>query len=252
MKNKILILVMFVLIGLCVNFPIFMPAAIAGNLMEEWKGDVFAGYSLTSGNTDKSSANFTAQASKQFEKSVFSLKGNMLYSETNKNMDTQKWDGLAKYALDFGGANKWFSFYQLLVDHDYFADINYRMTPAAGIGYHIASSEDWAWDVDAGLGYRITRYRVNKAQNDEVLTAIAHTFMKKKVFTNAFVSEDFTVYPGLKSGSAVVCRSETAFTNPLSEEFDLQLKYIVDYNSEPAENKSTLDKQFIAGIKYKF
>lgn len=252
MIKKQLLKYKFVLIGIMLSFSIFAPAAAAESLMQGWAGDVFAGYSLTGGNTDKSSANLTAEALKKFGKPVFSLKGNMFYSETNKRMDTQKWDGLAKYALDFGKEDKWFSFYQLLAGHDYFADINYRLTPAAGIGYHIAGSEDWAWDVDAGLGYRITRYRANKSQDDEVLTAIAHTFMKKKVFTAAFLSEDFTAYPGLKSGSAVVCRSEAAFINPLSEQLDLQLKYIVDYNSEPAQDKSTLDKQFIAGIKYKF
>lgn len=252
MKKRELLRNIFMLTGILLSFSMFLSLASAQGAMEGWSGDVFAGYSMASGNTDKSSANLTAQAAKKFEKSVFLLKGNMFYSETNKKMDTQKWDLLAKYTLDFGEADKWFSFYQVLFDHDYFADVNYRVTPAAGIGYHIARSEDWTWDVDAGLGYRITRYRVNKSQDDEVLTAIAHTFMKKKVFTKAFLSEDFTAYPGLKSGSAVVCRSESAFTNPLNEKLDLELKYIVDYNSEPADDKSTTDKQFIAGIKYKF
>ncbi len=252
MKKMLLMKCMFVSAGVFLSFSFFISLAVAENAGKGWSGDVFAGYNLTSGNTDRSSANLSAQAVKQFEKAVFSLKGNMFYSETNKKMDTQKWDGLAKYALDFGEAGKWFSFYQVLLDHDYFADINYRITPAAGIGYHISRSENWTWDVDAGLGYRITRYRVNKAQDDEVLTAIAHTFMKRKIFTKAFLSEDFTAYPGLKSGSAVVCRSETAFVNPLNGNLDLEFKYIVDYNSEPADDKTTTDKQFIAGIKYKF
>ena len=252
MKKSQLLRYMFGVTGILLSFSIFLSVAAAENLTQGWSGNVFAGYSKTSGNTDKSSANLSAEALKKFEHSVFSLKGNMFYSDTNNKMDSQKWDGLAKYTQDFGSEYKWFRFYQVLVDHDYFADINYRVTPAAGIGYHIAGSEEWTWDVDAGLGYRITRYRVNKSQDDETLTAIAHTFMKKKVFTKAFLSEDFTVYPGLKSGSAVVCRSETAFTNPLNGQLDLELKYIVDYNSEPPDNKSSLDKQFIAGLKYKF
>lgn len=252
MKKRQLLMYMFVIAGIFLSFSIFISGALAESAMEGWSGAVFAGYSLTSGNTDKSSANLTAEALKKFEKTVFSFKGNLFYSETNKKMDTQKWDALVKYALDFGEANKWFSFYQVLLDHDYFSDIKYRVTPAAGLGYHIARSEDWTWDVDAGLGYRITRYRVNTAQNDEILTAIAHTFMKKKVFTKALLSEDFTVYPGLKSGSAVVCRSESAFTNPLNAQMDLEIKYIVDYNSKPADDKTTTDKQFIAGLRYKF
>jgi putative salt-induced outer membrane protein YdiY len=59
------------------------------------------------------------------------------------------------------------------------------------------------------------------------------------------------VYPGLKSGSGLLLRSETAFVNPLQANLDLEIKYILDYNSEPAGKKKT-DTQIIAGLKYKF
>lgn len=217
-----------------------------------WSGDVFAGYSKTTGNTQKSSANLSASALKRFDKSQFLLKGSMTYSESNKMMDGQKWDALAKYSHDFGQDDNLFSFTQVYVDHDYFSDIDYRITPSTGLGYHIVKTDDWTWDVDAGLGYRITRHRVNKAADDEALTAILHTFAKKQIFEKAFISEDLTVYPGLKSDSGVLLRSETTFSNPLRENVDLELKYIMDYNSQPATGKKKTDGQFIAGLKYKF
>jgi putative salt-induced outer membrane protein len=224
----------------------------AEELWKGWTGSIFAGYNETSGNTDKGSASVAAEAVKKFDGAEFSLKGNIFYSQSNENMDGQKWDILAKYYFDFGDEGRWFNFYQVLADHDYFADIDYRITPATGIGYHIARTEEWTWDADAGLGYRITRHRINTAADDEAVTAIAHTVMKRKVFDNAFLSEDLTVYPGLESGSGVILRSETAFTNPLSENLDFEIKYIYDYNSEPAAGKKSADKQIIAGIKYKF
>jgi putative salt-induced outer membrane protein len=217
-----------------------------------WTGELFAGYTYVSGNTDKKAANFAMNLVKKLVKAEFSVKGNMNYSEANNKMDGQTWDGLVKYTHDFGVDDRWFSVYQVLVDHDYFSDVKYRITPSVGVGYHIARSEDFIWDVDAGLGYRITRHRVNTAADDEALTAIAHTFLKKRVFTKASLSEDVTVYPGLKADSGIVLRSETAFSNPLSAKLDLELKYIVDYNSQPATGKSTTDKKFVAGIKYKF
>lgn len=226
--------------------------ARASGVLENWTGDVFAGYSLTNGNTQKSAANLSAQADKKEDGKAYQLKGSMTYSETNNSMDGQKWDILGKYSYDFGRDNKWFNLYQVLVDHDYFADIDYRVTPSLGVGYHIATTEDWMWDVDGGLGYRMTRYRSNKSLNDEYVTAFAHTFMKKKVFEKAFLSEDLTAYPGLKSGTGVVVRSETAFTNSLSEKLDLEIKYIVDFNSEPAADKKKTDTQLVAGLKYRF
>lgn len=217
-----------------------------------WSGDLFFGYTRTSGNTDNASGTLSASLNKKVEKNFYLLKGNLFYAETNKKMDTQKWDILAKFTRDFGKDDKYFSFYQVLVDHDYFADIDYRVTPAAGLGWHIAKGDEFLWDVDAGLGYRVTRYRMHSELDDETITAIGHTYLKKKVFTSAYISEDFTIYPGLESGSAIVFRSETAFTNPLSKQLDLELKFIVDYNSEPAQDKTSTDRQFVVGVKYKF
>ena len=227
-------------------------AAAGEGLLGGWQGSVFAGYNQSKGNTNKSVANLQLGMDKKSGRYAYLFQGNMSYSETNDSMDGQKWDALGRFSFDFGKENKWYNFYQLLIDHDYFADIDYRMTPSVGVGYHIAASEDWTWDADAGLGYRVERHRINKAADDEYLTAIAHMFMKKRVFDRAYVSEDITVYPGLESGSAATLRSETVFSNPLTETMDMEIKYILDYNTEPAAGKKKTDTQIVAGLKYKF
>jgi len=227
-------------------------ASYAEEMWEGWAGEVFAGYNQSNGNTEKASGSMTAKAVKDFDGAEFTLKSNIFYSESDNSMDGQKWDALAKFSYDFGAENQWFNFYQVFVDHDYFADIDYRVTPSVGIGYHLSRTEEWTWDVDAGLGYRITRHRINEATDDEVATALVHTFMNKRIFTSAFLSEDFTLYPSLESDGGVTLKSETAFTNPISEKLDLEIKYIVDYDYEPAEDKKKTDTQFIAGVKYKF
>jgi putative salt-induced outer membrane protein YdiY len=230
---------------------LIVPLASGAEPSEGWNGEISAGYNQTSGNTDKAAANISAQAALKFDHSQFSANGNMFYSQSNNQMDGQKWDALGKYSFDFSEGYKWYSFYQVLVDHDYFADINYRITPALGVGYHISATEDWTWDVDAGLGYRVTKHRIDITADDDVATAVGHTFLKKKIFDKAFFSEDLTVYPGLKSGSGLLVRSESALTNPLSDNLSLEFKFLVDYNSKPAGLKKT-DTQTIVGIKYKF
>lgn len=217
----------------------------------KWTGNVFAGYNQQGGNTKKAAGNISAAAARKVENGELSLKGSISYSESNKMMDGQKWDALARYALDFGEDNRWYNFYQIFVDHDYFADIDYRLTPSAGLGYHIVKSDDFIWDADAGIGYRITNYRSTQSSDSDP-TALIHTFLKKTLFEKAALSEDLTVYPGLSKNSGVIVRSETAFTNPLSEKFDLQLKYIIDHNTEPGAGKKKTDTQFIAGLNYKF
>ncbi len=237
---------------LCVaGFVAFALPARAQETDPKWTGSVFAGINQQSGNTKKAAGNLSAAAARKMETSELSLKSNISYSESNRMMDGQKWDALARYALDFGQDYNWYNFYQMYVDHDYFADVDYRITPSVGLGYHIARSEDWTWDADAGLGYRITKHRSTDETDDDP-TALLHTFMKKRFFEKSFLSEDLTVYPGFSSDAGVLVRSETAFTNPLTESFDLQLKYIVDLNTEPGVGKKKTDTQFIAGLNYKF
>lgn len=155
MKNYLRAERLLVILSFFLSFYfIFNNNAIAQGILEGWTGDVFAGYNKTNGNTHKSSANLSAGADKKFDHSELMFKGNTFYSESNRKMDGQKWDLLGKYLYNFGQENRWYNFYQALVDHDYFSDINYRVTPAAGLGYHIANTEDWIWDADAGLGYR--------------------------------------------------------------------------------------------------
>ncbi len=217
-----------------------------------WSGDIFAGLNKSNGNTDKTSASMSATALRKFERSQFRLKESLFYSESEKKMDGQKWDTSAKYSIDFGHEKRMFTFAQLTVDHDYFADIDYRVTPSVGLGYHIAKSDNWVWDADGGFGYRITYHRVNTAADDKSLTAIAHTFAKKRIFEKAYVSEDFTIYPGLEARSGLLVHSESAFINSLRSNLDLELKYVVDYNSRPAAATKKTDTQFIAGLKYKY
>jgi putative salt-induced outer membrane protein YdiY len=239
------------ILALTILYFSFASTASAAGILNGWTGDIFLGYNQSNGNTKKASGSASGQALKKFDHSQFLLKGDIFYSETNKTMDGQKWDASSKYSLDFGSDYKWYNFYQVLVDHDYFADIDYRITPTAGLGRHIAVSEEWTWDADLGVGYRITRHRTNTAEDDETPTTVAHTFMKKKILEKAFISEDMTVYPGLTSGAGISAHSESVFTNPLRADLDLEIRYIVDYNSEPAGKKKT-DTQLIAGIKYKF
>lgn len=241
-----------VAVTMSVSFAMYSSSTHANELLEGWSGDAFVGYNNSNGNTEKGAFNLTTTAVKQLEASAITLKGSLSYGETNNSMDTQKWDALAKYAFDFGQDNRWFNFYQVYVDHDRFADIDYRITPSVGVGYHIAREERFTWDVDAGLGYRITRHRVATSDDDEVPTALLHTFIKKGIFEKAFISEDLTVYPGLESDAGVVLRSESVLSNPLSEKMDLEIKYIVDFNTEPAADKEKTDTQLLAGLKYKF
>ena len=215
-----------------------------------WEKEISLGYNQSSGNTDNSQLTVSGAVKRAWENSEFSSTADVYYSETDNKMDSQKWISATRYAFDFGEDKVWFNSYQLTVDHDRFADIDYRILPAAGLGYWFSKDDDFKLMSEASLGYQITEYRSGKADEEEAVF-IARGYLEKKVWDRATFSEDLSFIPSLEEGSYRI-KSETKFTNPISADMDIDLKYIVDYDSDPAEGKTTTDTRFITALKYKF
>lgn len=85
-----------------------------------------------------------------------------------------------------------------------------------------------------------------------MFTALLHTFLKRKIFSSAYISQDLTLYPAFKDDASFILRSESVFTNPISNSLDLELKYIVNLDTKPSQDKKETDTQLLIGIKYKF
>ncbi|MCA9400650.1 MAG: DUF481 domain-containing protein [Candidatus Omnitrophica bacterium] len=217
----------------------------------EWKRDVSLGYNQSNGNTEKAQLNASGSVQKAFDHSEFLSKLNIYYGETDSQMDTQKWDAKARYAYDFGEEYDWFNSYQVVVDHDRFADIDYRILPSVGIGYWLHRTDDFTWSIEGSLAYEITEYRTPGLDSDSEPAFVARTFLKKSIFKNAYITEDLSIIPSLDGGGNRI-KSETEFVNPRADNLDLNVKYIVDHDSEPAAGKKKTDTQFITGIKYSF
>jgi len=91
---------------------------------------------------------------------------------------------------------------------------------------------------------------VNK-DDDKKPVSIARIFAEKAVFDKSRIAEDFSLIPSLTQNSYRIC-AISSFTNPLSKGLDLVVKYILDYDSDPATDKKKQDTRFITAIKYSF
>lgn len=215
-----------------------------------WKKDISLGYNRTTGNTQASEFSFSGTVKNVMENSEFSARADVYYASTNKKMDSQKWSAALRYFFNYGDANQWFNSYQLLVDHDRFSDIDYRMTPSVGVGYWFSNTDDCKKMLEASIGYEATNYRSNKA-DDKDAVFIARGYLEKKIFETSTISEDVSVIPSLE-GNGTRIKSETVFTNPLKENLDLNVKFIVEHDTKPSAGIKKTDTRFVTGIKYSF
>lgn len=225
-------------------------AAVKEERPKLWEREVAIGYGKSSGNTKNSLFSAELWANRKTDKDEFTIKGNTFYSSSNNKMDAQKWYGMLRYAFSFWG-RKWYDFYRLESDHDRFANVNYRLVPATGIGYWFSDSADWKALLEMGIGLEHTDFRdETKDRNETVI--IPRAFLEKKVFFNSRISQDITLYPSLSYAGDYRLHSETAFITPVSEKLDLKFSLIDDYNSHPDQYAKKNDMQIISSLSYSF
>jgi len=218
-----------------------------------WAGEVSAGYNVSRGNTDIDQLSIRGSLKKKREKiDEFDIKGNMYYSSSDKKMDAQTWYGLLRYAFSFGETKQWYNFYSAEVDHDRFANVNYRAIPTFGTGYWFFAREDIKLLTELGIGWEYTNYRDDTKDSNHAML-VPRLFFEKQLFVNSKISQNLIFYPALDDiGTYYRLRSETAFTLALNKALALRLSLIDYYNSDPPRDTKKNDLHFISSLVYSF
>jgi len=216
---------------------------------EAWKNEVSLSYSQATGNTKNSKLVSAYEGNRKTDADELNLKATTLYSSQNKKMDGQKHTGSARYAPNFGDS-QWYYFGKIEGEHDRFANIDYRIIPSLGLGYWFSDTDDWKAQAEVGLGHEFVEY--TDGSNDDNVSVIPRAYFEKAVFENAKLSEELIFYPNLKEGDQYRFRSETRFTNPLSDVMSLRVSFIDEFNSSPLGEAKKNDTQLLLSLVYSF
>jgi putative salt-induced outer membrane protein len=215
-----------------------------------WNGGVSSGYSQSSGNTRKASFLAEAKAHRKTDKDEINLKSTVQYSSSEKRMDTQKWYNLARYGRSLKN-RAWYYFTKIEADHDYFANINYRIIPSAGLGYWFSDTDEYKLLAEMGAGYQHTNYRDSaKDDNEPILTP--RGYFEKQILGKSRLSQELVLYPSLEDTGEYRLRAETAWITPINDKFSLKLSFIDDYDSDPAAGKKKNDTTLATSLSYAF
>ena len=217
-----------------------------------WKREVSAGYNAASGNTRDSQAfgGFLVSRNRVHIDEI-TLKGEGFYSSSDRKMNAQRWYGLGRYGLSLGKAKKWYSFGRLEADHDRFADIDYRLVPAAGVGYWFYDLPEIKMMVEAGAGREYTYYRSDENKKREWVL-VPRAFLEKKLFNNSKITQNLFWYPIFEDFGIYRLRSETTLEVALNKGLSLRLSLTDDYNSDPPKDTKNNDLRFTSSLAYSF
>jgi len=217
-----------------------------------WNNNLTAGYTVNRGNTED----------QQFAVSVYlhrnrphvdeiTLKGDLYYSSSDKETEAERWNGLGRYAWSFGPSKLWYNFYKLEASRDRFSQINYRLLPAAGVGCWFFDEPKMKLLAEIALGIEYTDYR-GESENRTEMVLLPRGHFEKGIFANSKLTQDVIVYPSLSDMGEYRLRSETTFTNPLSDKLAVNFSFVDEYNSDPPEDTKGNDMRFISSFSYSF
>lgn len=216
-----------------------------------WSGSVDLGADLQKGNKETVELKSGFKVKRKTEKNEFDVKGNAYYSAEDKKMNAQKYDGMIRYAYSFGKELKWYNFYKLEVDHDRFANIDYRLVPTTGVGYWFYDTDDFKAMTEIGVGVEYTAYREGQESTAEGIL-VPRLYIEKRLLGESRVSEDLTIYPSFTESGEYRLKSETVLTAPIAENVSLKFTLLDEYNSKPGGGAKKNDLRLTSGLSYNF
>lgn len=223
--------------------------AVAETPPRRWAGELGAGYDLTSGNTKLSTLDGRLAATWTLDPHQVELKADALYGSKDRKMDEQKYYEKAHYAYSVGRERRWNAYAQEEADHDRFADIHGRITPAIGAGYWLTKQERLKLLAETGVGVTYTKFRHAKSTTDLVLAPRAYGEVALGPLT---LSEDYEIYPALSDLGQYRWRSESVAEYPLSATLSGRLSFVHERNSQALDEKKKSDWHLLSTLVRKF
>lgn len=183
------------------------------------------------------------------------LYGTVLYGKTQGVESANLWRLGGRYDHDISA--RVFGFGGLDLERDKIANLQRRVAPAVGLGYHVIKNPTTTFDVFGGVGYvQDSYYRpvliAGKVRDDygrpELLLGEESTH--KLTDTTSF-RQRFVLYPNLDDTGEYRAVFDTGLAVAMSSRMSLTVSLVNRYNSDPGPGVKKNDLLFLTGINVK-
>lgn len=234
--------------------PIGAPSLVTGMNPPEVKwitytGDVLAGASYLTGNTETTSLNLSGKFVASTKRHRGTLRGAWNYAEAEKIVTARKLGGSAKY--DFFVTERLYAYLNGLLEYDSFQDLDLRATIGPGLGYQFLDNERLKLAGELGYSYVSEDFKI-AADNEYSSARWSFDFnwdiVKKKI---SFFHFD-EGYLSVEDTDNFYFRSEQGFRFNVWKNFGTTFQANIDYNNAPSPDKDKTDTALIFGLTYNY
>lgn len=204
----------------------------------QWSGSAELGSVWTSGNTDTSSINGTAEVKRQAEVWESKLRFDALTSEEDDKTTKEKYKGSGQVNYDF--TERLYLATVAWQERDRFSGFDYQGAASAGLGYRVIDTDRVKFQFEAGPGY--SRERETETQ-DVIEDRIARLALNYSWVIREGIefTETATAEKGDKNG---IYTSETGFKSQINGSIATKLTYKIKTVDHVPDDKKHTDSEF--------
>jgi putative salt-induced outer membrane protein YdiY len=206
---------------------------------KRWDGKASFGFTFRKGNTDQQ--DFTGQGylrrQAKLSRARFDYNGNLGLVDGDETSHNHR--GFLKLDI-FLSPRFYVTPTALEVFHDALQNIQVRLTPSGGVGYHALKRKKISLDVELGGGYQITRYSsVDPGEDDQKGrgSVIPTLRLETEPLPWADLDALYTAQVSGENAEDTIQHGELIFSVELTKVFDLDVSSIWDHVGNPAPNE---------------
>lgn len=219
-------------------------------MMEGWIGGGSLGFALARGNSETTNVALGFNALRKTNTDAWVVNATSIYSTDNKlNATTANaLGGLIRYDHDLN--KRWFAFGAFAGMYDALQDLNYRILPGGGIGYHAIASSTTTLDLLGGLGYTRESYYDGTINN--LLTATVGNEFAHKFTKTTSITQNLYYLPSLNNTSNYRVNFNFGIATKLNNWLTANANFNDQYVSRPVLGNKNNNIIFTTGLGFAF
>ena len=231
----------------------------AGTRNARWFGSVAGSYDTSSGNTDETSFDFSANVTRRAGSLETLFKVNSSFSEQDSDEIRRKHSLTTQNNYDL---KDWFYLTLLRTEttYDKFQNIDLRLRGSVGVGFNLIRTNDLNWRIEGGPGLERTEFReaAPGAEDDTSAAGFAFAlYYDQKISKKLDFNVDYIAFVSAENSDDATHELKAVLSFELISDFDLDFSLIIDRNENPQRGDDGVlpdrdDIRFLIGVSWDF
>jgi putative salt-induced outer membrane protein len=219
-------------------------------MLEGWAGGGNFGVALARGNSDTTNVALGFDAQRKTTNDAWIINAASIYNTDGgtKSTTANSFQGLIRYDRNLN--KRVFGYGAFAGGYDELQDLNYRIMPGGGIGFHAIATPKTTLDLLVGLGY--TRESFTTGLTNNFITATLGDEFAYKLGTRTTIMQNLYYLPSLNETSNYRVTGNFGITTKLNGWMTANLLFNDRYYSQPVLGNKNNDILFTTGLGFTF